>query len=804
MSYPSQLEVVVKVIDEASREFERIGEAVEETSSKFSTLKDIAKTAAGVLIGEVAHDALGALTRSLNQASENFTDLELTLTRITASMGKTGAEAKALRDEFQKIVSQQTDLGYSAVEAAQALESLVKAGLEGEEAVKALRASLEMARIENIDTAQAADMLTAVMNQFKLSADDASRVVDVLVNASAAGRGTASEFAEGLKYVGTMASSMGLSLEETVAALVALNNSGLEATTAGRYLAGMLSDLTEKGRGIIPTWDNFNNLIRQGKISMEDAIAIFDKLVPSLGLSKLASEDLEKAWHELTNAVEEGKITQDQIAEALKKAGFEVNKLGFEIYNADGSMKSLNEIITLLTNKLNSFATQAEKDAYINQMFGEQSRRAVLILTQQSDQLTNLTNKLAETGSTAMMVNEIMNTTAGRLAKVNAESQNASLGFGSLTAQVKEAFAGFTTLLGPLASTAQALGPSLLQGAVAGLTASIPMLIANLGALQAGFGAVSTFISGSLIPLLTNPLTLAILGVIATVGLLYAAWQNNWGGIRDITANTVSFLQTKWNEFSNWMQGALNAFVNFFKEYWVLFGPAGWIYHAWEENWFGIRDIFNNVASQIENALVGFKSFISDAWSGFLAWINNNTGPALDTLKNTFASGFQAIGDAISKARDWWENTLGGFLDWLKGAENTIDDWVKRVSDAFSGWAKGIQDWWNGLIKSISGTTVEAPTFKPPRGYEMGVEVPAMQKGGLVPETGLYLLHTGEYVVPPNQPAMNVTINLNVTGARGMDEKMLAEEAARQIERRLRSVLIEKTSSQAKTSRIRL
>jgi len=678
MSVSAQIEVLIKAIDEASGQFKKIADTVEETSSKFSTLKDIAKTAAGVLIGEVAHDALGALTRSLNQASENFTDLELTLTRITASMGKTGAEAKALRDEFQKIVSQQTDLGYSAVGAAQALESLVKAGLEGEEAVKALRASLEMARIENINTAQAADMLTAVMNQFKLSADDASRIVDVLVNASAAGRGTASEFAEGLKYVGTMANMMGLSLEETTAALVALNNSGLEATTAGRYLAGMLSDLIEKGRGIIPTWDNFNNLIRQGKISMEDTIAIFDKLVPSLGLSKLASEDLEKAWHELTNAVEEGKITQDQIAEALKKAGFEVNKLGFEIYNADGSMKSLNEIITLLTAKLNSFATQAERDAYINQMFGEQSRRAVVILAQQSDQLVNLTSKLGETGSAATTVNEIMNTTAGRLAKVNAESQNASLGFGGLTAQVKEAFAGFTTLLGPLASTAQALGPSLLQGAVAGLTASIPMLIANLGALHAAFGAVSTFVSGSLIPLLTNPLTLAILGVIATVGLLYTAWQNNWGGIRDITDRVVKYL----------------------------------------------RDV------------------------------------------------------------------LGGFFDWVKG-----------IVDAFGGWIKSIQDWWSGLVGKVKA---ETPTFKPPREYMMGVEVPSMQTGGFVPETGLYLLHRGEYVVPPNQPAMNVTINLNITGARGMDERMLAEEAARQIERRLRSVLIEKTSSQAKTSRIRL
>jgi len=689
MSVSAQVEVLIKAVDEASREFRKIGDAVEETSSRFSTLKDIAKTAAGVLLGEVAHDALGALTKSLDQASKNFVDLELTLTRITASMGKTGAEAKALRDEFQKVVSAQTDLGYSAVEAAEALESLVKAGLEGNEAVKALRASLEMARIESIDTARASEMLTTVMNQFKLTAEDATRIVDVLVNASAIGRGTASDFAEGLKYVGTMANMMGFSLEETTAALVALNNAGLDATTAGRYLAGMLSDLIEKGKGVIPTWDNFSNLIRQGKISMEDAVRVFDKVVPSLGLSKLATEDLELAWHELTNAVEEGKITQDQIAEALKKSGFEVNKLGFEIYNADGSMKSLNEIVVLLTDKLNSFGTQAERDAYLNEMFGEQSRRAATVLAQQSDQLANLTGRLEEAGSTAMMVSEIMNTTAGRLAKVNAESQNASLGFGGLTAKVKETFAGFTALLGPLASTAQALGPSLLQGAVAGLTASLPTLIANIGGVSAAFSAMGGVISASIIPLLTNPLTLAILGVVAAIGVLYLAWQNNWLGIRDFTDGIIK------------------------------------------------------------------------------------------TLSSIFSEGFKGIADTI----------LGFF---------------KTVGDALAGWGKGIQDWWSGVVKNISGATVEAPTFKPPKGYRINVEVPSMQSGGFVPETGLYMLHRGEYVVPPTEPAMNITINLNVSGSKGMNEKMLAEEAARRIERKLRSVLIEKTSSQAKTSRIRV
>jgi hypothetical protein len=139
---------------------------------------------------------------------------------------------------------------------------------------------------------------------------------------------------------------------------------------------------------------------------------------------------------------------------------------------------------------------------------------------------------------------------------------------------------------------------------------------------------------------------------------------------------------------------------------------------------------------------------------------------------------------------EYLKDVLGGFFDWVKG-----------VVDMFGGWIKSIQDWWSGLVGKVKA---ETPTFKPPRGYMMGVEVPTMQKGGLVPETGLYMLHAGEYVVPSSEPAVNITVNVNITPSHGMDERTLAQEAAKEVERRLRSVLIEKTSSQAKTSRIRV
>jgi hypothetical protein len=81
---------------------------------------------------------------------------------------------------------------------------------------------------------------------FKLSAEEAAHATDVLVNASVQGIGTAAQFARGLAYVGGRAEALGFSLEETTAALVAMNNQGINATSAGQYLNMMFTALITK------------------------------------------------------------------------------------------------------------------------------------------------------------------------------------------------------------------------------------------------------------------------------------------------------------------------------------------------------------------------------------------------------------------------------------------------------------------------------------------------------------------------------------------------------------------------------
>lgn len=779
MSARTEISIILSAVDRASGALREVADATDSLADRFSSLKDIAKVAAGVVLGELAHDALGALTSSLSDASGAFIDYESTLVRITAAMGLTGEEAAKMREELAKVAESQTDLGFTAVEAAEALESLVKAGLEGEDAAKALRSALEMARLEGISTEQAANLLVATLNQFGLSAEDAGRALDVLVNASALGIDAASDFATGLSYVGTIASMMGLSLEETTAALVAMNNAGINAASAGRYLASMLTDLINKGKGVTPTFETIDRALREGTIDydrLRDAIA---DVIPELAGLKEEVGETDMLFEAFLEMVQRGEVTTEQYAEILKKCGFEVNQLGFSIYNADGSMKSLNEIVQLLNARLSGFATQAERDAYLTEIFGEQGRRAAAVLVQMSGEFGTLTAKIGESGTATQMVNEILNTTAGRLAQAHAESVNASMGFGQLTAGVQQAFTQFTAFLGPLGGVVNNLGPSMLQGAIAGVTTALPSLIGNVGALTNAFGAMGGLISGTIIPLLTNPLTLAIGGVaLAAVGL-YMAWENNWLGIRDLTNNVVGALQTSLGGFVNWLTSGWSSLVNalrsawsgftsgvsrafsrfagWFKDNWtVVFGPAGVIYTAWRNNWLGIRDVFMNVWASIQNAVINGVKTIQDALGGL------------------------------------WR----GFQDTLSGIQNATGSALKSIQDAFAGAGNAIVSGAQGLYNALVGGSIWTDMFR----RMIDVAEKSFEEIGRIADRGMGRFSAEVAAEPPMGGNIVTVTGPLVTVYGSVNEERLA----RLIQEKLRNVLIESTSSAAPTKRIRI
>jgi len=457
---------LASLIIRVSADIDNAVSGLENIKSSLSGFKDIAKTAAGVLLGELAHDALGALTSVSDEAARGFMDYEQTLTKIISATSLTEAEAERLRQTLMQVSESQTDLGFSAAEAARGLEALVKAGMSADEAAQALRSALSLARLEGISTEQAAGLLVQTLTMFGLSAEESARALDALSKAADAGIDTAAGYASGLANCGAAAANMGLSLEETLAALVQLDKTYGSATESGTYLNAMFKDLVSKA-----------------------------------------------------------------------------DDLGISLYNADGSMRSLDDIIGQIRSKIQEFGEdQAAINEYLS-IFDVRAQRAILGLINYQGSISETMRQMEEARGVQEKVNMIMDTTAGKLARQNAEMENASYQLGQMSSQMQIAWKQFAAGLGPIGAVTDALGPSMLQGAITGLMMNLPSLS---GALQS--------LRGVLVGL--GPAGWAIGAAIAGVTALYMAYETNFMGMRDIVDNAVAQIQNMLGSLSNAVQGA--------------------------------------------------------------------------------------------------------------------------------------------------------------------------------------------------------------------------------------------------------
>lgn len=265
---------LVKTIAYARAQLAMLGETgVREAGrlqSSFEVLGSALKRALGIALFEAGSYLQDFVAGSVKA----FAEFESAAVRLASLSDSTGSSVSALASAFRVAASAAArEMAVSGFEAMRALESLVKAGLSGAEAVDALRAALMMAKVEGEDYGRAAASLVQVMAQFGIEGSRAAAVVDALVNASRLGIGSAHDFAQGLANVGSVARAMGLSLEETTAWLVVLERRLGSAEEAGTQFSRLLSNLYEIAAKLgVPIRDSGEKLRSVGEI-MTDVIA---------------------------------------------------------------------------------------------------------------------------------------------------------------------------------------------------------------------------------------------------------------------------------------------------------------------------------------------------------------------------------------------------------------------------------------------------------------------------------------------------------------------------------------------------
>ena len=232
------------------------------TATMRATLQGM-KTSIGMYTSStiLAASAAYALSRAIRSTIESGAEFQKTMARTKSIMG--GSVPGDLKDDTFKAMEVRIravakGIQFTATEVAKAVTELGQAGLSAGQAMAALPATLDLAIIGSVDTAVAADHATNIMMIFRKEAADLTGIVDVMAKAVTSSNTNVEQLANALTYAGPAADTLGLSLEETTAAIATLANSGFKASRAGtalRRLFVSLSAPTKKGQAVL---DQFN------------------------------------------------------------------------------------------------------------------------------------------------------------------------------------------------------------------------------------------------------------------------------------------------------------------------------------------------------------------------------------------------------------------------------------------------------------------------------------------------------------------------------------------------------------------
>jgi len=195
-----------------------------------------------------------------------------------------------------------------------------------------------------------------------------------------------------------------------------------------------------------------------------------------------------------------------------------------------------------------------------------------------------------------------------------------------------------------------------------------------IGAVIAGAAVAGAIMSiAGAIAALANPITL----IVVAIGLLGAAWSENWGGIQEKTQAAIGWIAPKIQEF-----------LTKISAWWAENG--GEITASVVKMWGDIQQWFTtalgNITEWVQTALANIKSWWQDHGDAVIAVV----GLWWDGIKNAFSTAFEVIKGIVNMALaiirgDWYDvgvqlrNIVDTMWDGIKNAFNIAKEALLRI-----------------------------------------------------------------------------------------------------------------------------
>lgn len=413
-----------------------------------------------------------------------------------------------------------------------------------------------------------------------------------------------------------------------------------------------------------------------------------------------------------------------------------MEQYGLSMTNADGSMKSLGEVMNMLRDKLGGL-TEAEQAQVAAQIFGQEAMSGMLAIINASDSdYAKLTDAIYDAdGAAQQMADTMLDNLSGQLTLLKSALEGLAIQFGeilmpyikqfvtwlqNLTQKLQELTPEQKEQIVKWVAIAAAIGPVLMV--LGKLTSSVGSIITTFGKIpgaiakaKSAFTAVSAAIGGISAP---------VVAVVAVIGVLIAAFANLWKTNEEFRNKMTAIwdgIKSKFESFAQGIVDRLNALGFDFEN----FGEV--VKAIWDGFCSLLAPIFEGVFNQVSvilgsvlDALTGildvFIGIFTGNWDQAWQGVKEIFGAVWDLIKGTFESwtmAFKGIADTVlgwfgTTWDETWTNIKQFFVDIWNGITTFFSNVINAIKTAVSNFITTIINFFAQLPTNIANFITNA------------------------------------------------------------------------------------------------